>query len=93
MYATRIGHGRTHCILIGFFVLGLLYRYITMLNQLLVLFFLVNALFWGLATHHTHCDFAAKFGVKKCPPHWVHVWVMGLGSFVAALYFKQGLAI
>jgi len=35
---------------------------------------------------------AAKMGIKKCPPHWIHVYVMGLGSFIVALYLKQGRA-
>jgi len=29
-------------------------------------------------------------GVKQCPAHWIHVYVMGLGSFILALYIKQG---
>ncbi|MAU37538.1 MAG: hypothetical protein CMD14_09275 [Flavobacteriales bacterium] len=63
-----------------------------MIRKLLFFFFLANALFWGFARHGQHCRLAAKMGVKKCAPHWVHVYVMGLGSFVAALYMKQGRA-
>ena len=63
-----------------------------MLKNLLVLFLLVNALFWGLASHKQHCNVASKFGMKKCPPHWIHVYIMGLGSFVLALYLVQGSA-
>ena len=63
-----------------------------MLNNFLVLFFLANALFWGLGAHTQHCLVAAKMGIKNCPPHWIHVYVMGLGSFIAALYLKQGTA-
>jgi hypothetical protein len=61
-------------------------------SKLLFLFFIVNALFWGFATHGQHCMVAAKMGIKKCPPHWIHVYVMGLGSFIVALYLKQGRA-
>ena len=63
-----------------------------MFRNLLVLFFLVNALFWGLASHKQHCKVASMMGVKKCPPHWIHVYVMGLGSFLVTLYLVQGKA-
>lgn len=63
-----------------------------MLKNLLTLFFLVNALFWGLASHKQHCKLASMFGMKKCPPHWIHVYVMGLGSFMVTLYLVQGKA-
>ena len=63
-----------------------------MLKNLLVVFFLLNALFWGMASHKQHCKVASLFGMKKCPPHWIHVYVMGLGSFIASLYLVQGSA-
>lgn len=63
-----------------------------MLKNIIVLFFLANALFWGLASHKSHCNVAKMFGVNDCPPHWVHVYVMGLGSFLVALVFSQGPA-
>jgi len=63
-----------------------------MLKNLLVLFFLLNALFWGMASHKQHCKVASSFGMKTCPPHWIHVYVMGLGSFIVSLYLVQGSA-
>lgn len=63
-----------------------------MFRNLLFLFFLANAVFWGLSTHRQHCYVAGKMGITNCPPHWIHVYVMGLGSFIAALYLKQGTA-
>ena len=63
-----------------------------LLTQILVLFFLLNALFWGFASHKQHCKVAAVFGMKKCPPHWIHVYVMGLGSFLITLLLVQGRA-
>jgi hypothetical protein len=63
-----------------------------LLRNLVVLFFLVNALFWGLAKHSLHCKVANMLGVKKCPPHWIHVYVMGLGSFMVTLALVQGRA-
>ena len=53
----------------------------------MIIFFLLNALFWGLASHTQHCKLASSLGIKSCPPHWIHVYVMGLGSFIATLYF------
>lgn len=64
----------------------------TIIRQILILFFLLNALFWGFASHKQHCSLAAKMGVKQCPPHWIHVYVMGLGSFLISLYLAQGRA-
>lgn len=67
-----------------------------MFKQLLVLFFLINALFWGLASHKNHCNLANMLlGAKpsQCPPHWFHVYVMGLGSFIITLYLVQGNAM
>ena len=56
------------------------------MNKLfLVIFFVINALFWGLGTHQQHC---ALVPMKPCPPHWVHL-LMGLLSFMAAVYVKQ----
>ena len=65
-----------------------------MIRDLIILFFIANALFWGLATHTKHCELGTMLGMKpeNCPPHWIHVYVMGLGSFIIALYLKQGLA-
>ena len=56
-------------------------------KMLLIAFLLVNAIFWGLYPHSIHCSVAAMMGVKKCP---AYVYVMGLGSFILALYIKQG---
>lgn len=60
---------------------------------ILMIFFLANAVFWGLFPHSTHCKLASMSGIKKCPPHWIHVYVIGLGSFIAALFLQQGTAM
>ncbi len=62
------------------------------MNHLLVCLLVLNAIFWGLFPHSAHCKIANSVGMKKCPPHWIHVYVMGLGSFVLALFLKQGKA-
>ena len=54
----------------------------------LVLFLLINAIFWGLMSHKRHCDFVAMFGIKSCPPHYVHL-LMGLFFFIGAIYVQQ----
>ena len=59
-------------------------------QNVLIGFFLINALFWSLASHQQHCDLVSNFKIKDCPPHWVHVWILGLGSFIIAVYLLQG---
>lgn len=61
-------------------------------KQFLVAFFLINAVFWGLFPHSDHCNLASKLGRKTCAPHWVHVYVFGVLSFIISLYIKQGFA-
>lgn len=63
-----------------------------MVNNILIFSFLLNSLFWGFASHKHHCNFAKMCGITYCPPHWIHVYVFGLGSFVIALYLAQGSA-
>ena len=58
----------------------------------LALFFLVNALFWGLWPHSTHCAVAAALGMTKCVPHLVHV-VLGIAFFVVAVLIVQWNAL
>lgn len=65
----------------------------TIMHIFLMIFFLANAVFWGLFPHSLHCKLAALSGIKQCPPHWIHVYVIGLGSFIAALYIQQGTAM
>ena len=63
---------------------------LNVLKKVFILFLVINALFWGLFPHSKHCQVASMLGFVKCPPHWIHVYVMGLGSFVLALYLEQG---
>jgi hypothetical protein len=53
-----------------------------------VALFALNALFWGLYPHGTHCRFAAALGVSKCPSHWVHI-SFGVVSFIIAVVIAQ----
>jgi len=59
-----------------------------MLKNIVVIFFVINALFWGLAPHKSHCNLASLFGVTNCPQHYVHL-LMGLVSFIIAIYIQQ----
>ena len=59
-----------------------------MLKNIIVLFFVLNALFWGLANHSQHCSFVSMVGMKYCPPHYIHLF-MGLLSFIIAIYIQQ----
>ena len=55
-------------------------------KTVVVVLLVLNALFWGLASHQRHCMLVP---FDECPPHWVHVYVMGMGSFFAATYVAQ----
>lgn len=59
-----------------------------MYNKAVTAVFLANAVFWGLADHGSHCRFAARLGVSKCPPHYVHLMI-GVLFFLAAVYNAQ----
>lgn len=63
-----------------------------MFRNIIILFFLINAIFWSMASHDMHCDLISKVGITYCPPHWIHVYVIGLGSFLIAVYIIQGNA-
>jgi hypothetical protein len=59
-----------------------------MIKNIVVIFFVLNALFWGLASHSQHCSLASMLGVVNCPPHSIHL-LMGLISFIIAIYIQQ----
>jgi len=61
-----------------------------MLRELLVIFFLLNAIFWGLFPHSSHCRIVYQlFGSNvKCPPHIIHI-SFGVICFLLAILFAQ----
>ena len=59
-----------------------------MLHNLITTFFVINAIFWGLAGHGKHCALASIFGMTTCPPHYIHI-SMGIVSFLIAVYIQQ----
>jgi len=58
-----------------------------MFKKVLFIFILVNALFWSLAKHGTHC-FVASFMSDYCPKHSVHIG-FGLLLFIISVYMAQ----
>ena len=45
-----------------------------LIYNILYIFFVLNGLFWSLATHTQHCYFAKIFNIKKCPgTHIQHI--------------------
>lgn len=54
-------------------------------RDLLVLVLVLNALFWGLASHGTHCSVVPR---GWCVPHDVHL-MLGVACFVAAVLVRQ----
>lgn len=59
-----------------------------MWKEIAIVFFAVNALFWGLFPHDVHCKVATMF-VEKCAPHAVHVGFGVLSFFIAVLIAQQ----
>lgn len=57
-------------------------------RTIVVAFFAINALFWGLFDHGSHCRVAAMIGAKDCPPHSFHI-ILGLACFVIAVAIAQ----
>lgn len=49
---------------------------------------LINALFWGLASHRVHCSLGASLGIKKCVPHKYHI-TFGIILFIAAVLLQH----
>ena len=58
------------------------------LIDFIIIFLIINAIFWGLAPHETHCKAVASLGIQDCPPHWTHL-APGLACFAAAVAIQQ----
>lgn len=53
--------------------------------MLLVIFLVINALFWSLASHSQHCSLIPK---GYCVSHSIHL-LMGIVFFMLATYIQQ----
>ncbi len=58
-----------------------------LIKKLIIVFFVINALFWSLFSHNTHCKFASYF-TNECPSHSIHI-TLGIVSFFIALIIAQ----
>lgn len=58
-----------------------------MMKTLAVVFFAINALFWGLFPHATHCQVASLF-TNQCLPHVTHISI-GVMCFLIAVAIAQ----
>jgi len=57
------------------------------IQNVLVVFFAVNAIFWGLMPHSIHCDLVSQV-LPECPSHNIHI-AMGVITFLIAVVFAQ----
>lgn len=57
------------------------------MTKALVAVLVLNALFWGLASHASHCNLGAALGLASCVPHAVHVSI-GVASFALAAWLN-----
>ena len=58
------------------------------LYHIIVIFLVLNAIFWGLGAHTQHCHVASMMGVKECPSHGLHVG-FGVVCFLVAVVISQ----
>jgi hypothetical protein len=58
-----------------------------MIKTIIVIFFAINAIFWSLFPHKTHCNVAKMF-IDVCPAHNIHL-IIGLLSFLIAFVIAQ----
>mgnify|MGYP006076267897 len=56
--------------------------------DILVIIFLINGLFWSLASHSEHCSLSSYFNIKKCLSHGTHL-IIGIISLLIAIIIKQ----
>lgn len=52
-----------------------------------IIFFLVNAIFWGIMPHRLHCYVVENMGIQ-CPQHYVHI-LMSIASFLLGIAISQ----
>ena len=63
------------------------------MKNIVLTFFIANALFWGLFPHNAHCllieniNSFLKMNIN-CPPHHIHL-LMGLFFYILSVYMTQ----
>ena len=60
-----------------------------LIYNILYIFFVLNGLFWSLATHTQHCDLAKIFDMKKCPGTHIQHILFGIISLIIGIVIKQ----
>ena len=58
-----------------------------LLQNILVVFFAVNSIFWGLMPHSIHCSIVSSI-IPECPSHTIHIG-FGIFSFIVAVILAQ----
>lgn len=58
-----------------------------LLQNILIFFFSVNAIFWGLMPHSIHCSVVSSI-IPECPSHKIHIG-FGIFSFIVATIIAQ----
>ena len=62
---------------------------------ILLIFFIMNAIFWGLYSHETHCNFISYInevvgGTISCPSHKIHL-LWGFVCYSISVYISQNI--
>lgn len=63
------------------------------MENIILTFFIANAIFWGLFSHRAHCmvfDYIKQLlNIKiKCPSHYIHI-IMGIFFYLGSIYIAQ----
>ena len=63
------------------------------MENIILTFFIANAIFWGLFSHRAHCmvfDYIKQLlNIKmKCPSHHIHI-IMGIFFYLGSIYIAQ----
>tara|TARA_B100001063_G_C16735412_1_gene541727 strand:+ start:1477 stop:1740 length:264 start_codon:yes stop_codon:yes gene_type:complete len=57
-----------------------------------ILILLISSIAFGFLPYQILCSIPSYIGINFCLPHWVFVYIFGLGSFALALFIKNGTA-
>ena len=59
---------------------------------IVAVFIIINALFWSLACHDSHCKIAKMVGLENCIPHHIHI-LSGIVLYIIGVLIIQRKSI
>tara|TARA_B100000575_G_scaffold252443_1_gene220428 strand:+ start:4237 stop:4578 length:342 start_codon:yes stop_codon:yes gene_type:complete len=58
------------------------------MKELLIIFLIINAIFWGMFSHDTHTKFCTEILNRECPDHMTLI-CLSLLCFIVAIFIAQ----